>query len=361
MTSQSTIFLFGGAALVCGAVVALSMGGGTKRAYAVVADSAYETAADSRPEISRPARGDAGRLLAACDAAASDPYDPLRHAQGVSDEALIPVRAVEACRKAVEADPAHARANYQLGRALWLGSRNAEAIAYLAAAGNYPAAHQLLGDAYLRGEGLPPGEVQDMTQALEYYRSAEAGGYRRAANEAQAVQEYIKKNTFNAAVFQNPRYVTMLYSGDFSDLSQRDHHHFARYMMGLIRWLDSDQAMDHSPYCAPGLTYWGNFKSSIAGMVGEFSHVVGALERAFRSRNSDELLAAGVGFVMDSFQANASEDEGKRDAQSLINHYGCDSKVGERLLVNLKNVEPVLGGMAGGLGSSLQRMAYGGN
>lgn len=92
-----------------------------------------------------------------CDRLASHPDDPDRVARGLETEEMnLPV-AEAACRKAVQEVPGSARANYQLGRALYYQGKHAESLPYLerAAAGGYRQSIFVLGFVKTFGGAIP--------------------------------------------------------------------------------------------------------------------------------------------------------------------------------------------------------------
>lgn len=82
-----------------------------------------------------------------CDRLAGHKLDPDGVVAGVSRSAMDRPAAEKACRAAVDAYPAHARSNYQLGRVLYYDGRAEESLPYLRRASDagYPQAIFVLG------------------------------------------------------------------------------------------------------------------------------------------------------------------------------------------------------------------------
>lgn len=117
-------------------------------------------------------------LAAHCDELAADPQDPQSSAAGVADADLAAQDAIEACTNATLAQSSQQRLHYQRGRALRAAGRHDEAFqAFKHAADNgYAPAAKAVGDAYLNGQGLPPGEAKSPDTALYWYEQAAATG-----------------------------------------------------------------------------------------------------------------------------------------------------------------------------------------
>lgn len=110
-----------------------------------------------------------------CDRLAASPFDPQRTHDGVAFDQVDAVAAINACRRAVEADPDNARLQYQYGRSLTKGQNHPEALAWnrKAADQGYAAAQYNLGVMYSEGMGIP----QDHAEAAEWYRKAADQGF----------------------------------------------------------------------------------------------------------------------------------------------------------------------------------------
>ncbi|MFN2099904.1 tetratricopeptide repeat protein [Altererythrobacter sp. MF3-039] len=112
-----------------------------------------------------------------CDKLASHPEDPFSVWEGKSSSRDIDLpAAIEACRKAVEADPANPRLNYQLGRVYGYSQRGDEAMPYRNAAieGGYPQSLFVIGYIYIEGMNIE----QDVCLGAELMRlSAFAGRF----------------------------------------------------------------------------------------------------------------------------------------------------------------------------------------
>jgi len=96
-----------------------------------------------------------------CDRLASHPDDPFRVAPGLDREQIDLPKAIEACQRAVKADPTNPRLNYQLGRTLGYSGRGAEGLANRAVAvdADYPQALFVIGFMSLYGLNQQPKDV----------------------------------------------------------------------------------------------------------------------------------------------------------------------------------------------------------
>jgi tetratricopeptide (TPR) repeat protein len=291
--------------------------------------ASQNNAGDGTFEMPRFPNPFAGNALRECDEAAAHPLDMNRRVAGVPDDQFVPAVAIEECEAAVEANPDEPRAVFQLGRAYWLAGRHAEAVALFAQiADTHAGAQKFLGDAYLEGRGLPEGQRQDLEIALQYYTDARTGGFAMPEEDIVALQERIERQRYDASIFRCPSCMTVLYRGNFDSISRADQPFFVRYMRGMIGFLNSDQAMDHAPQCAPLLNYTGNLNTNFADTLG-FIDVIG--------RTSE----GGVGgMFLGALAMNQAQDYGYRDAVILMNRYQCEGPA-ERIVHNLMEGGPV--------------------
>jgi uncharacterized protein YhfF len=114
-----------------------------------------------------------------CDRLAAHPEDPMRTSPGVEREKIdLPV-AIAACERVVAADPANARARYQLARILFYANQNGRAVEEMrrSADGGYAQAQFVFGTFITRNR---PGAPTDPCLAESYWRRSAAGG-RQAA------------------------------------------------------------------------------------------------------------------------------------------------------------------------------------
>lgn len=121
---------------------------------------------------------DESSAAAECDRLAGHPDDPLRKTEGVPDEDVDLVEALQNCSEAVATAQGadSTRLMFQTGRVLWLAEEFDEAMPFLldAAEAQEPAAMAYLGDAYATGLG---GAEEDLETALTFYTQAAAAGF----------------------------------------------------------------------------------------------------------------------------------------------------------------------------------------
>ncbi|MCC6171892.1 MAG: ASCH domain-containing protein [Gammaproteobacteria bacterium] len=124
-------------------------------------------------------RAGAADVANECDRLAAHPEDPQRISAGVERERIdLPV-AIAACERVLAAEPANARARYQLARILFYSNQNARAVEEMrrAADGGYAQAQFVFGTFITRSR---PGAPTDPCLAESYWRRSAAGG-RQAA------------------------------------------------------------------------------------------------------------------------------------------------------------------------------------
>lgn len=127
-----------------------------------------------QPQPAAPAPADTARAaVAECDARAANPWDPRKTAPG-SLEQSDQMAALEACTRALEADPANPRLMYQLGRANYAHGKYADALGnYEAAArAGYPMGINALGHMHEHGRGVE----KNAARAMGYFEAAWAQG-----------------------------------------------------------------------------------------------------------------------------------------------------------------------------------------
>ncbi|MBL8470823.1 MAG: sel1 repeat family protein [Rhodocyclaceae bacterium] len=281
--------------------------------------------------------------LQECDAAASHPNDPRRTAPGVSDEQLIPGRAIQLCEKAVQLNPTNARAKFELARAYWLGQDDKKAFRLFAQAGNnYPPALKYIGDAYLEGRGLPKGENQDANTALVWYKrscgnlcksASTVPGFpdaRNAVNElTQRLQEERDVNihtnkhenrtkaSFN--IFQMPEIIKALYNG--TPIDWQGHAYVAQYLDGFISEMhEKILFLNGGQFCAPLIS-------------AEATSRLGPLKQR---ASYGALGGGGYDNMLNGPQRTQMvTDAGRRDALMLFNKFGCESGVSRTIIKNM--------------------------
>jgi hypothetical protein len=263
--------------------------------------------------------------LAKCDSLASDPYDPGRYAAGVTDEQFAPGAAVDACRAAVDANPTVPRAWFELGRSYWIAERDTEAFAAFvkAATMNYAPSMKYIGDAYRDGRGLPAGVQQNPDTALAWYEKALAAGYRQAAASIQDLSAQIASSTFDPTLFQNPNFMKIMYSGDFSSINDPTTLiAFFAYTKAFTDELGGTNIFFMDLDCKGMVTALG---SAINGL-GQLFGYLQALQ------NTDNPLAAIIGA---SLISAFTQDQGQRDAVILMHTYKCNNPITQKIVANV--------------------------
>jgi hypothetical protein len=253
-------------------------------------------------------------FVAACDKIASHPHDPRRQLAGVPDDQVPLGAAIEACGRATKEHPKSARSWFQLGRSYWLARRDKEAFAAFieAADQGYPAAMKFIGDAYLEGRGLPKDQQQDANTALKWYKMASDGGF----EDGQTAIEELKKNQFNPNLFKRPEFITMMYEGRFSRLDAPIS--FLIYVTGFNEELGSERVSFIDQSCTPLSTLGGTLALQGSSLL--------AAVRSFKNKKvMDQTISALL-------ISPLLTDEGHRDAFTLINNYGCKSRIAKTIL-----------------------------
>ncbi|HSK41046.1 MAG TPA: caspase family protein, partial [Arenibaculum sp.] len=117
-----------------------------------------------------PVPGDLSVTVTPCDVWASNPHDPQRLVPGVEWGLVNTREAIRDCAVAVAAEPENPRLLYNLGRALDIAERFAEAEAFYrrAADARYSTAFWSLGYMYRNGRG----RVRDLREAAGFYARA---------------------------------------------------------------------------------------------------------------------------------------------------------------------------------------------
>jgi hypothetical protein len=286
-------------------------------AAAAPAPSASATAPDVAAEKAR------------CAALAADPNDPGRAAKPVPDGDFVPAQAIEACEVAARLDPNDPQVRFELGRSYWLARRDSEALEQFgwAAKGGYAAAAKFLGDAYYFGRGLPPREEQNFPAALDWYKKARDAGYPGAADLVETTERTIRKNTFDASVFQRGDYMTLLYENRLKDVDSPVAMAF--YLQGVVSRLDDEQTVFMDPKCKPLLNYIGNFVIQ----NGQLLAIAKVLADGDKDKSGRPILIGALSFVAGSM----FRDQGNRDGIILWDgdHYGCDSAVTKKIVSNI--------------------------
>lgn len=253
-----------------------------------------------------------------CDTLASDPRDPDRFAAPVPEDHFAPGLAIAACKAAVDADPTLGRSWFQLGRAYWLGERDADAFAAFVEASKreYAPAMKYIGDAYKDGRGLPDGEQPSPETALGWYKKARSAGFRAADQDIVEIQTQIAALTFRPELFQNPSYMTRLYSGDFNGLENPIM--FFSYTHAFLEDLGGTNIFFMDKKCTAMVTALGS-------TVNTFGQLFGYLQTLSGDNPIGDLVVSAIG-------SHFTEDQGRRDAVILMDNYKCDSPVARRII-----------------------------
>jgi TPR repeat protein len=268
-----------------------------------------------------------------CDELASDPFDPGRMKKGVPDGDIALGEAIAACTEAARLAPNIARLHYQAGRVLQLANRRDEAFgAFLEAADlGYAPAVKGVGDSYVDGKGLPPGEPQSIERAAELFEQSWHAGYAPAEDASREAREHLRQITFSSEGFQNKEYIERLYYGDFGNIDTD--FAFAIYALRMFQELDSEQVVDHDPSCKPLLHREGQITIAASAISGFLVEV----QRAASGSRPGEIIPR-VGWAIFTYK------QGEQDTYLIIKPkgWGCDSDVGRTILGNLGDLMRLL-------------------
>lgn len=263
---------------------------------------------------------DPAQLATTCHELTSHPADKGRFAAGVSDEAVAPGRAIPACELAVASNPDNPTLLFELGRAYWLGGRNADAVLKFADAADkgHAGAMKYIGDAYLEGRGLPDGVQANIQTAADWYKKSSDAGFEIASQAFAEAEEQIRKNRFDPALFQNGGFMEILYSGKFEDAEAP--LALAYYTQGLVASLDSTDALYMDQACKAMIGRLGSQivnVSELAGIIAQYS------------KKDDDPVMASAKILTQLATEKYWKDQGSRDATVLFNKdvLGCDSDV----------------------------------
>ena len=232
-------------------------------------------------------------VVTACDNLASHPHDPGRHSAPVTDDQFAPGAAIEACERATQASPDLARLWFELGRSYWIATRDKEAfLAFVQAVKrDYAPAMKFIGDAYLEDRGLPTGERADINTALQWYQKSKNGGFKDADIAIKELNEELARNEFHPELFQNPKYISLIHSGNFDSID--DAIMFFAYVRAFTDELGGTNVFFIEPSCKPMITQLGttiqNFHSCLPILKRSKAKMAWA---ALSSRLSCQLLPA---------------------------------------------------------------------
>lgn len=288
-------------------------------------------------------------LIQECDRLAAHPEDFYRHAVSVSDEDIVPVLASQACKAAADyaQEPHVYRMRFQYGRAQRLLGEHEQAFNAIisAALGNpnsgedaVPLAFKYLGDMYV--EGFTP-EGQSLPDAISYYEMAIGNGVVSAEQPLEDLKAFIEKNTFDANKFNQPRFMNILYTGDFSQLKQADYHGFSMYLSAFVtEYMKNDaNSQDQDPYCKPLLDYYGVKFAGLNQTLGGFNHMFAAFEEG----RSNGAVSGVLKYIVSGFEAQEAQLNGNQDAWTLMTSYGCkDSEITKTIFSNAMKSQDIL-------------------
>ncbi len=316
--------LIGGGALALLVVVLLTA---LTTAYVLAPGGGARNNAGGPPPEKTPAEA-----LAECDRLASTPGDPARTTAPVSDEQFAPVAAVAACKEAVNKNSGSMRANFQLGRSLWLSKRDAEAYEQfrIALRGGYAAAFKYMGDAYRDGR-LPPGETANLPTAIALYRKAADGGFAGADIAQIDAQKQLDSMVFDKTLFQNGDYMEMIYNNDYSKLDFP--LALVYYMQGVAAGLEDNNVVFMDQSCKELTSKAGLDALQVAEPAVLIIAIFGSTDKKGQWTPEGLIKALLSGLVKDYLF-----DQGKRDATVLYNpdqRYGCKSDVTRQILSHM--------------------------
>lgn len=126
--------------------------------------------------------------LTECDRLAAHGRDPGHVGEPVTRDMMDKPAAIEACKRAVKADPDNPRLNYQLGRAYGYSGKGEEAMPYRLKAleAEYPQSTFVIGYLHLLGLTIE----QDTCRALELWQSS--ARHRRLAALISLPRHYLR-------------------------------------------------------------------------------------------------------------------------------------------------------------------------
>jgi hypothetical protein len=252
------------------------------------------------------------------DVQAAYPSDPMRMAQGVAMDKIVPRLALEACQRAVAQYPHTARFRLQLGRAFTAAGRAADALQALTAAAEmgYPAAWLDLGNIY--SDGTVP---VDAAKAAAYFRRAIAAGL--------DAREGLWRVAFTSEGYSNPAFFDALYNGAFSRIDSRS----------VIVYLQEFLSMFHNTDgCRDVIDGAAYAKITMGATVGALGQWLGGLQSAGpNTGNLDDAFKRGWNAGANtSIGMAAMVSKADKDAQLFFDRHGCDSPVARRFFGNLE-------------------------
>lgn len=270
-------------------------------------------------------------MVMECHTLTAHPSDRNRSAAGISDTQLAPGIAIPACERAVAASPDDVTLVFELGRALWIGGRDSEALAKFAEAADrgHAGAMKYIGDAYVEGRGLPPDVQANIQEAANWYRKASDAGFVDAESALSEAEQQIARNTFDPSIFQNGKFMKILYNGEFSNVQAPIA--LAYYAKGIVQGLDSNESLFLDQSCKAMIGKLGSQIidiSEFAGAIKQFNDAGESNEDPMETFLKVLIQKGGEPYFL---------DQGQRDATVLYNKdiLGCDSEVTKKVVDNI--------------------------
>lgn len=286
-------------------------------------------------EVTKPIITETGPTVAEmameCHTLSAHPSDRNRSAAGVSDTELAPGIAIPACERAVAASPDDTTLVFELGRSLWIGGRDSEALAKFAesAERGHAGAMKYIGDAYVEGRGLPPNVEANIQEAANWYRKSSDAGFVDADTALTEAEQQIARNTFDPKIFQNGKFMEILYNGDFSNIEAPIA--LAYYAKGLVQGLDSNESIFLDQNCKAMI---GRLGSQVVD-ISQFAAFIKQFDNA--GKNNEEPVETFLKILLQKGGEPYFLDQGQRDATVLYNKdvLGCDSEVTKKVVNNI--------------------------
>lgn len=208
-----------------------------------------------------------------CDLLAAHPDDSKRMAQGVADDEIVPLLAIEACEKALNNNPGETRFVFQLGRAFLAYGKKEKAFGLFQQAkkSGYAVAFAYLGDAYQFGLGTK----KDPTEALAHYEASIKAGF-------EAAKEQVKRLKFDKSLFVSFE-IGKIYLGEYQSVREMSKKaHFRNYLFNFAQTFITQCGSFLTPKNVPKMFFYryppgwtaekadGNIMIAIQTSVGEF-------------------------------------------------------------------------------------------
>jgi hypothetical protein len=268
----------------------------------------------------------------------------------------------------VRLNPDLARAWFQLGRVYWETRRDDEAFrAFVEAAKRgSSAAKKYIGDAFLEGRGLPIGEAQGAHSAdiaMRWYKescgkicdpSATTRGFplaRKALNEvkdfqakqaaaAERTKAEAEKAKFDPSIFQNPRFMSVLYYNRFD--ADNDDLDFSAYALAVTETLGGNEMFFIDQSCAPlvDLATTAAITEHVIVLMG-FPKMDALNPQQSFIENPLGMMFGTLGGGIDLLNSDKLQriqlvgNQGRNDTIALEKRYDCKSEVAQTIASNL--------------------------